>query len=136
MSALLALEARCVKCGHLFAAIGENMNRAMKEHRNFSIAVCLLLEIEDYDQRIVFEDADLEHIGCLNDIVELTARKLAMESTSGCYSAAAEIVQRAVARVFPGCSPCGDLPLDDAFEDQPRSDICRWHGRNPAQRLD
>ena len=99
------------------------MNARLKEARTFTIALCLSLEIEDLDGRIKFEDADVERVSCLNDIIDLTERRIAaLSNQRGSKEVAADLVQRAAAKVFPyGALPEGNISLADAFSGLPFS---------------
>jgi hypothetical protein len=133
VESLLALEAKCADCGYSLAAIGEKMHSQIKEVRNFSIASRLTFEIEDFDAAIKYDDADFQNVSCLNDIAEVTARKLAPMPHGDRHSAAVELVQRAVASVFHRNESRGDLALADAFPEQARSDIWRgWRSRSKS----
>jgi len=116
VKALLALEAKCAVCGNSFAEIGEDMRLQLKEVGNYIVATRLALEIEDLDGSIKFEEEEVEQIGCLSGIIDATERKFMTACRANPRDAAVEIVQRAVARVFPDCSaPDGGIALADAF---------------------
>jgi transcription elongation factor Elf1 len=124
VKALLALEAKCAVCGNSFAEIGEDMRLQLKEVDNYIIAARLASEIEELDGGIEFEDEEFKQISCLNGVVDATERKYVAASRANPRDAAVEIVQRAVARVFPDCSaPDGGIPLADAFPEEARSGI-------------
>jgi hypothetical protein len=112
VAALLSLQAECRSCGFSFVEIGERMHRQIKEVKTYTNAIRLVIEIEALDERIKFDDADLEKYLCLNDIIAATERKLTISSRA----AAVEIVHKAIPRAFPGSDvPDGDVSLADFF---------------------
>jgi transcription elongation factor Elf1 len=121
VKALLTLEAKCIVCGHSLAAAGEDVHRLLKKVDNFSIAMRLVSEIEELDDRIKFDDEEFEEVSCLNGIIDVTERRFAAASRANPRDGAVDIVQRAVERVFPDCSePDGSIPLADAFPEGTR----------------
>ena len=100
------------------------MRLQLKEVDNYIVATRLAFEIEELDGSIKFEEGEFEQISCLGGIIDATERKYVAASRANPRDAAVEVVQRAVARVFPDCSaPDGGIPLADAFPEEARSGI-------------
>jgi hypothetical protein len=121
VASLLALEAQCGFCSNSFGARARRMNAQLKEWRTYTIAMCLAIAIEDFEPRLRFEDEDIPHISCLDNLVDLTEQRLAvLPNVSSPREAALELAQKAAVKVFPNQRiPERDILLADAFDGPP-----------------
>jgi hypothetical protein len=97
------------------------MNAQLKEWRTYITAMCLSIAIEEFERRLRFEDEDMPHISCLDNLVDLTEQRLAvLPNVSSPRDAALDLVQKAAAKVFPNQRiPEGGILLADAFDGPP-----------------
>ena len=107
----------------------QQWHKPLLETRNFVIAICLTVSIEELDPSIQFEDSDLERISNLNNIADLVEQQMKDESYTHHRVLVATLVRAPVRKVFANIDPKEDIPLDDAFGNQTGA-MRSWFFRN------
>jgi hypothetical protein len=107
---LLSLHAKCTKCGHRLAEIGERMQRTLDDWTEFAAAIQLCLEVERQYPSLHYEDDAITRVHCLGDLVDETEAMLTDLPERERRASALDAVRAAFQTVFPkiACPPLGN----------------------------
>ena len=113
---LLARRAKCPECRRLLAETSEKMHRILDAWKDLVFASFLSFEIERQDTSLHLDDAVIEEVHSLQDLVNATAALLVDVPESERHASAVHAVTCALRSMLPQipCPPLADR-LADAF---------------------
>jgi hypothetical protein len=102
------------------------MDGMLREAGNYAAAIHISFAIEKLDKGIQLSDDDLEQVSCLNDMIAVVGKIIALRPVRSGTLSAEDLVRASVREMLPSMDfPPGDMPLVDAFGPH-WQEMARW----------